>query len=127
MQTALIRTMLRLTLTAVMMMAVTLAPGGTSPHHDPVALAGAQSLAELVTERQPHGHVHEEIEPPAGGIAGAHEHDAADHTHDTSVLPGGVAAPLAELQPRWSGFPRSGPSDGPPTRLDRPPRGSTAT
>jgi hypothetical protein len=122
MQTAFLRTVLRLAFTAMMMAAVVLAPGGTSPHHDPAALAGAQALAEQLR----HGHAHEEIDRPADGISGVHEHDAADHAHDTSVLPDGTASPQADLSPRWCRLPPSGPCNGPPDRLQRPPRGSAA-
>lgn len=125
MQTAFLGTVLRLALAAVIVMAVVLAPRGTSLHHDPTALAEAHSLADLA-EQETHGHAHEEIDRPADGIAGVHEHDAADHTHDTSVLPDGVATAMTDLRPHWSGFPPSRPCNGPPDRLDRPPRGSAA-
>jgi hypothetical protein len=125
MKTAFLRTVLRVAFTAMMMAAVVLAPGGTSPHHDPAALAGAQALAELA-EQERHGHAHEEIDHLEDGVAGMHEHDAADHAHDTSVLPDGVANAMADLRPRWCRLPPSGPRNGPPDRLDRPPRGSAA-
>ena len=125
MQTAFLRPVLRLAFTAMIVAAVVLAPGGTSVHHDPAALAGAHSLAELA-EQETHGHAHEEVDRPSDEIAGVHEHDAADHAHDTSVLPDGVATAMADLRPRWCRLPPSGPCNGPPDRLDRPPRGSAA-
>jgi hypothetical protein len=84
-----------------MMMAVVLAPGGISPHHGPAAPAVAQAFANMA-ERETHGHHQEEIDRPADSIAGAHEHHAADNAHDTSVLTDGIAAPIAELRPRWA-------------------------
>ncbi|MFM9860698.1 hypothetical protein RUR49_19760 [Pseudoxanthobacter sp. M-2] len=122
MQTAFLRTVLRLAFTAMMMAAVVLAPGGTSPHHDPATLAGSLALAE----QERHGHAHEEIDRPADGIAGVHEHDAADHAHDTTVLPDWTASPAADPSSRWCRLPSPGPCNGLPDRLDRPPRGSAA-